>query len=100
MVYTSSPTSISSLKEATPIRLIEGGVDFPKIHVWGHQGEVESPLSRSERLSSSYKSSASHCAGALKGFIDTIRVVDMLDSSMANQFGAGSNPKVSSSLAS
>ena len=30
MVYTSSPTSISHLKAAAPIRLIEGGVVSPK----------------------------------------------------------------------
>src|SRR5882724_8241844 len=30
MVYTSSPASISHLKAATPIRLIEGGVILPK----------------------------------------------------------------------
>src|SRR5882724_515192 len=52
MVYTSSPTLISHLKAAAPIRLIEGGVISPKISGSGSprkgkesSSELEAPRS-------------------------------------------------------
>ena len=47
MVYTSSPTLISHLKAAAPIRLIEGGVILPK------NSGLGSPRNGSESLSES-----------------------------------------------
>ena len=67
MVYTSSPTSISHLKAAAPIRLIEGSVILPKNLGLGSPRNGRESLSESEVPRSSLRLSVSGVSGALAG---------------------------------
>src|SRR5882724_12357714 len=67
MVYTSSPASISRLKAATPIRLIDGGVVSPKNSGSGSPREGRESSSESEAPKSSGRSSMGGGAKELVG---------------------------------
>ena len=66
-MYTSSPTLISHLKAAAPIRLIEGSVILPKNLGLGSPRNGRESLSESEVPRSSLRLSVSGVSGALAG---------------------------------
>src|SRR5882724_1159556 len=88
MVYTSSSASISHLKAATPIRLIDGSVVSPKNQVQGHQGRV---------MNHHQSWRCPGCHEGLDGWwdlgtswsraIEEVRVINMLISGVANWLG-------------
>src|SRR5882724_4077190 len=90
IVYTCSPASISRLKAATPIRLIEGGVVLLKNSCSGspRKGRVSSS-SQSDVVSSLVSCGSWYWLNGRLGICYRIQVVNMLDGCIADWFGAG-----------
>src|SRR5882724_4144349 len=89
MVYTSSPTSISHLKAATPIRLIEGGVISPNNSGLGsprngRESSLELGVPR-HSLGSSVGSGTCYLAGP--GLLMMSGSSIVLESGVTNQLG-------------
>src|SRR5882724_6980321 len=87
MVYTSSPTLMSHLKAAAPIRLIEGDVVSPKNSGSGSPRNGRELSSESGVLRPSFGHLWAMEPVSWSRDIDEVRVIDMLDCGMSDQLG-------------